>query len=81
MHFETVRAPVDLRGAQTHQFSERFFDAALADTFFQREHRFDCVRTGFVEVETLFHDSFLIFGRCAGWRDMRKIRPLSGFVK
>lgn len=55
MHIDAIRAAVDLRRAQPHQFGQRFFERRLADALFDAEQRFDRGGIGFVEVETLFH--------------------------
>lgn len=59
VHVDAESTAVDLRRAQANEVRERLFNRRLSDAFFKTQHGLDGGGTGFVEIETLLHDSLL----------------------
>src|SRR5450755_1924474 len=57
MHIQTVRAAVDLRGAQPDQMKQSLFQSTVLQVLLDADHGFVDTWGGFVIAETSFHKS------------------------
>jgi len=61
VHIDTVRAAVDLGGAQFDQVKQRFFQSTLPEILFQPQQRFVTILSNLCVAKALFHPSSLGF--------------------